>query len=74
MFKRYTTADGATAEYAHELIVELEALSTRLALDKADLACALAEQRQASRGLEEKLSELQLQKDEAEDVAARQLW
>ena len=54
-------------------IAELEALATKLALDKAEIACELAEERRNARSLEERLSERTMQKDAAEDLASRLL-
>ena len=51
-------------------ITSLEALATGLAVDKADLAYALEEMKAEKRVLEERLSEVTLQKDEAEDRAS----
>lgn len=61
------------AEQAAARLAELEALSTRLALEKAELAREVDEQRFNARTLEERLSELELQKDEAEENASRLL-
>ena len=54
-------------------VAELEGLLTKLACEKADLACELNEVQDANRVLEESLSEARLKREEAEDTASHLL-